>query len=487
MAAAIAAGRPAPNITGRWGHQVDPGEGQQEVPADEPQVTDPSAPERLGLRKITRLWTPLAATWLMMSMEGPFLAAVIARMPDPKFNLAAYGVAFAFAIIVEAPVIMMMSASTALVDCAHNYRKLRNFTILLNVIVTAAMLLVLLRPVFNLIVRDLMNVPDEVADLIHGALILMIPWPAAIGFRRFYQGLLIRDNLTRRVAYGTIIRLGSVVLSALLLHTFTDLPGSHIGAAALSIAVTIESIASRLMVRGTVNRLLKNNETGECEWVLSYGGIANFYYPLALTSVISLAVHPVVTFFMGHARYPVESLAVLPVLNALTFIFRSVGLSFQEVVIALVGRHREHLAELGRFALWLAIASTGIFTLIALTPLSRVWYETISGLSPELTAFALTPTRILMLLPALSVLLSFQRGFLVHARTTGPISWATVVEMGGIVAVLLLTIHAFGVVGATAAAIAFMIGRLAGNIFLVPPCLRVARGDTIEFANSRND
>jgi len=442
------------------------------------QEIDGRSPDRLGTRRIALLWAPLAATWLMISLEGPFLAAIIARMPDPKFNLAAYGVAFAFAIIVEAPVIMLMSASTALVDCAHNYRKLRNFTVLLNVIVTAAMLIVLLRPVFDLIVRDFMNLPDEVADLIHGALILMIPWPAAIGFRRFYQGLLIRDNLTRRVAYGTIIRLSSIVLSALLLHAFTDLPGSHIGAAALSIAVTIESIASRLMVRGTVNRLLNDDGTGDCEWILSYGGIANFYYPLALTSVISLAVHPVVTFFMGHARYPLESLAVLPVLNALTFIFRSVGLSFQEVVIVLIGRHREHLAELGRFALWLAIAATAVLTIIAWTPLSRVWYETISGLSPELTDFALAPTRILMLLPAFSVLLSFQRGFLVHARRTGPISWATVIEMGGIVAVLLLTIHVFGAVGATAAAIAFMVGRLAGNIFLIPPCLRVARGDT---------
>ena len=51
----------------------------------------------------------MAATWLMMSVEGPFLAAVIARLPLPKFNLAAYGVAFSFALIVEAPIIMLMS------------------------------------------------------------------------------------------------------------------------------------------------------------------------------------------------------------------------------------------------------------------------------------------------------------------------------------------------------------------------------------------
>ena len=63
-----------------------------------------------------------------MSIEGPFLSAIIARMVDPKFNLAAYGVAFSFALIVEAPVIMLMSASTALVKDYHSFKKLRNFT-----------------------------------------------------------------------------------------------------------------------------------------------------------------------------------------------------------------------------------------------------------------------------------------------------------------------------------------------------------------------
>jgi hypothetical protein len=215
----------------------------------------------------------------------------------------------------------------------------------------------------------------------------------------------------------------------------------------------------------------------DCSFVLSYGGIANFYYPLALTSVISLAVHPIVTFFMGQARYPVESLAVLPVLNALTFMFRSIGLSYQEVVIALMGDKLEHLKELTQFAAKLAAVTALAYALIAYTPLVNVWYHTVSGLSLELTAFALTPTRILPILPALAVLLSYQRGFLVHARRTRPITWATIIEISGIILVLMVAINLFDVVGATAAAIAFVAGRVAGNLYLVPPCFKAARPD----------
>ncbi|MBC8192482.1 MAG: hypothetical protein H8E18_08885, partial [FCB group bacterium] len=45
--------------------------------------------EQLTARKIFKFWLPLAGTWLMMSLEGPFIAAIIARLVDPKFNLAA--------------------------------------------------------------------------------------------------------------------------------------------------------------------------------------------------------------------------------------------------------------------------------------------------------------------------------------------------------------------------------------------------------------
>jgi hypothetical protein len=102
----------------------------------------------LTYRKIFIFWVPLAATWLMMATEGPFLAAIIARLADPKYNLAAYGVAYSFGVLIEAPIIMIMSASTALVRDRDSYLKLRNFTFTLNGICTLIMIFFVLPPVF---------------------------------------------------------------------------------------------------------------------------------------------------------------------------------------------------------------------------------------------------------------------------------------------------------------------------------------------------
>jgi hypothetical protein len=422
---------------------------------------------RHRLRSLFLFWYPLAATWLMMSVEGPFLAAVIARLAEPKYNLAAYGVAFAFALIIEAPIIMIMSASTALVTSNQTFLKLRNYTYSLNTIITALMVLFLLPPVFNFITRDLINLPDHVAHLTHIATIIMLPWPGAIGYRRFYQGILIRNGLTRLVAYGTIIRLTFMAITALTLYFHSNIPGVAVGATALSMGVVCEAIASRFMVHRTLSHL--RSIEAEEEEPLTYKYITHFYYPLALTSILALGVHPLVTFFIGQSRMAIESLAVLPVINSLVFIFRSLGLSYQEVGIAKIGKNWESYEPVRQFAFILAVSVVLCLGTISFTPLAHFWLVNVSGLSPELYDFSLLPLRIMTLMPGLTVILSFQRSILVATRYTSPVTWATALEVSGIILVIAVGILYHNMVGVVAATLALILGRLTANFYLIHP------------------
>lgn len=406
----------------------------------------------------------------MMAFEQPFLVAVIARLDDAKYNLAAFGIAFSFALIVEAPVIMLMSASTALVKDRDSYRKLKRFTDVLNISIVAVQLILLIPPVFNFIVRDLMDVPQNVARLTYYALLLLILWPPAIGYRRFYQGILIRNNLTRRVTYGTLVRLSVIALAGFILY-FAGIEGAYVGAATLSAAVFCEAIASWLMARKTVKRIL-NDEIPELDYTrnknekIGYKFITRFYTPLALTSLLSLGVHPFVTFFLGRSNMAIESLAVLPVVNSLVFIFRSMGLSYQEVNIALVGERKQNYSILRNYAFNMGMVVTVILGLIAFTPLAQIWFIKVSGLTTELADLAYLPLKILLVLPAMSILLSFQRSTLVNANNTRPISIATGIELIMIILVLLICIAYFDMVGVIAASIAYIIGKGASNIYL---------------------
>ncbi|GAB4188104.1 MAG: hypothetical protein Kow00108_24870 [Calditrichia bacterium] len=403
----------------------------------------------------------------MMSLEGPYVSAIIARISQPTFNLAAYGVAFAFALILEAPIIMIMSASTALVKSFPSLSKLFRFTLILNIVITLFTLVILIPNIFYFITESLLHLPVEVANLTHTGLLLLIPWPAAIGFRRFYQGILIRNSETRKVAYGTVVRLASMSISAALLAAFTDYPGVVVGAASLSIGVVLEAFASRWMVHKQIERIKTIVNWLPEEKRLTYKDIAVFYYPLALTSMLSLGVHPMVTFFLGKSKLAIESLAVLPVVNSFIFLFRSIGLSYQEVAIALVGDTFENYKEIRKFAFYLAGGVLCILSLTAFTPLADFWYRIISGLKPELAKLAISATKILVLLPALTVWLSMQRSILVAGNFTRPITFATSIEVIGILLALAIAVLYLNIIGVIAAAFAFVLGRIGANIYLL--------------------
>lgn len=423
----------------------------------------PSGAGRLPTRAILAFWLPLAATWLMMSVEGPYLSAIVARLIDPVPNLAAFGVAFTLAWLAESPIIMLLTASTALVKDRASLVAFRRFAMRLNGAVTATLLVLVLPPVFRFVAERLLALPPEVARLAHLSTALLVPWPAAIGYRRFYQGVLVRHRMTRRVAYGTVVRLATMSATAAALATATRLPGALIAAAALSVGVLAEAAASRLMARRLVARLLSESPDAAAP---SQGELARFYFPLALTSMISMTTAPLLTFFMSHGPNAVPSLAAWPVVSALVFLFRSGGVAYQETSVALSGEAGENVAPVRRTATLLGAGASLILAAVAFSPLLGLWYGGVVGLGPELIPVAVAPTRILVLLPALEYALSFLRSRWVLARQTRPVTVATALEAAGLLSGMVLLVVVARLPGTIAAALALLSGRFASCAFL---------------------
>jgi hypothetical protein len=182
--------------------------------------------------------------------------------------------------------------------------------------------------------------------------------------------------------------------------------------------------------------------------------------------MLTLGVHPLVTFFIGKSVMSIESLAVLPVVGSFVFLFRGVGISFQEAAITLLGKNKADDRLITRFAAVLGLGLAAGLLLTAFTPLSQIWFLQVSGLSPELAGMAIIPLMILGVFPALTVLISFQRALLVQRGDTSPITLATIIEVGVILSVLYIAIIEFRAIGVTAAATAFLSGRIAANVYL---------------------
>jgi progressive ankylosis protein len=372
-------------------------------------------------RQILFFWLPLAASWLLMGAEVPVLQAAIARLADVETQLAAFGIVMSLEIAIESPVIMLLATSTALCTSARNYYSLRRFMIWINVASTAVALLVAFTPLYDFIVRSLMRIPDNVADAAQPAMGIMTLWTAAIGVRRFYQGVMIRHGQTRSVGFGTVARLLSSGGTGILLAVVTDLPGVQVGSIALMAGVSVEALFVALAVRPTVKRVLAGREESGTV-VHSMWDIMRYHTPLAASSLLSLLAQPLIGAGLARMPNPIENLAAWPVVWGILFIFRSPAFALPETVIALTGEHRLRGA-VRTFSLRIGTACTAAMILVVATPLLDLYINHVAGLPANLSRYVFPATVLGVGLPFINSIHSWLRGVLLAAHLTKAIYW----------------------------------------------------------------
>jgi hypothetical protein len=304
--------------------------------------------------------------------------------------------------------------------------------------------------------------PPPVAARAQLAVAMFLPWPAAIGFRRFQQGILIGAGRTRLVAYGTAVRLVTMAFTGLLLFLLGGIPGSVVGASALSAGVVVEAVASWAWARADRERLMLLPPAAPAE-VPTFADIQRFYWPLAVTPLMNMAAQPLVTFFVGRGHLPIESLAVVPVVNSFAFLFRTPALAVQEVIIALGRGGEEAIRSLRRFTTALGGLSSLAMAAVVLTPAAGLWFAGVTDLVP----LARRASAVLILLPAASASIVWAHARLVMLRTTRLVTLGTVVELIVIAATLGSGIAFTRVPAVIVASACILAGRCSGALFLL--------------------
>lgn len=409
-------------------------------------------------REIARAWWPLAASWLLMSAELPALSAVVARLPDAEVHLAAWGgIVFPIALLFEAPIIMMLAASTALSRDLGSYRYLGRFADRVGLALSLLHGLVAFTPLYDLLVVGVLGPPEAIVEPGRMGLRIMTLWAFAIADRRFQQGALIRFGRSRAVGLGTLLRI-VVTSSALLAGWLVRLPGIAVAAGAIATGVLAEMLYARLavlpLVRGPIAA------APPVEPPLRLGPLLAFYVPLALTPLFTLLGQPIGSGAIARMPQALPSLAVWPVVNGLVFLLRSPGIALNEVVVSHAERPGAARA-LARFSGLLSIAVTLVLLGVALTPLAEWWFGGVCGLDPRLVALARESLPFALVLPATSVWQSYYQGRLVHQGRTRGVTEAVALYLA-VSAIALGAGVAWGrLPGVVTALVAFSLGALA--------------------------
>ena len=416
------------------------------------------------MRRVVYTWWPLAFSWLLMAVESPAVSAIVARLAEPEINLAAFGgLVWPLALLIESPILMLLSASTALSKDWDSYLKLRRFMMRMGAALTVLHVLVVFTPLYYVIAVRVVGVPAEIVEPARLGLMVMVPWTWAVGYRRFNQGVLIRFGHSRAVGLGTLIRLGTDGLVLAVGYLVGTIPGIAVAGATLTAGVVSEAVYSGLRVRPVLRGQLRH--APPVDQPLTFRSLIAFYTPLAMTSLLNLLAEPVASAALSRMPNALESLAVWPVVSGFTFLLRSLGYAYNEVVIALLDE--PHAARnLRRFMALLAAMTSTLLLIIVATPLAAFWFGRVSALPPRLATLARRGLWIMVPVPGLTALQSWYQGIIVHSRRTRAITEA--------VATYLLTSSAILWAGATRGNVtglylglaAIAMGRLAQTFWL---------------------
>jgi hypothetical protein len=418
-------------------------------------------------RDIFWFWLPLFLSWLLMASEGPLISAVINRLPDEVLMLAAQGIVLSLSVTIESPIINLLATSTALIRDRHSFLLMRRFTLHWMILLTALTIVIAYTPLFDLVVtRGMLDGREaEVAQWVQRGMKIMILWSAAIAWRRFLQGVLIRYGYTKLIAWGTAVRLlvsGGVAVGLAL---WSDWAGVVIGSSALIAGVIAEAAYAQAAVQPVLRRELGPNTPAAAGKPLTYQDLFWFHLPLAATAVLTLLVQPLITFSLSRLDRPTESLAAWPLIFQVSLMTRALAFALPEVVIALT-KEEDTYGPVRGFALRLAGISILVMATLIFTPLLTFYLLRVQDADAAVSELAGSGVRLMLLLPAVTTLVSWLRGLLINKRATTSVNGGMFVNLG-VTAVIVVTGLFLRAPGVSTAVIALNVAAAAELFFLL--------------------
>ena len=414
----------------------------------------------------------------MLTVEQPILAAVVARSVDAKVQLAAWGLAFSLILVLSAPSISMLAASTALSRDQASYRRGRGYMLWLCVGLTSAHFLLAYTPLFDLVVLQVIAPPPEIVEPVRTGVRILLPFIPSLAIRRFQYGVLIRCDQTRAVSVGTLLRLVLEVALALGLYWLARWDGITVATTAITAGVMFEAVYATMRVRPVLRNNLLTVLPGERP--LTVHRFMRLYLPLVLTTFMQIMLQPLVSASLSRMPDSLGSLALWPVLYGVLIMTNSAAIAYVEAVIVLLDRPGS-IEALQRFAWQLGLALSAVPLTLAVTPIGDIWFERFAALPPELLMQAQITLWLMIPLPALTALSSWFQGALISGQRTRSITEAVTLSVTTIA--ILLTLGSLwvgqpctaaavrggllcGISGVHIAVIAFTVGSTVRNLWL---------------------
>ncbi len=409
-------------------------------------------------RQLIHLWQqfiPLSLSDVTMALGDPLTTTTLAHLPDARTNIAAVGVAKAIAVFCESPIIMLLHASNALAPTQASRRALWKFVLIASGTMSLLLAITTIPSIFAVVGEGWLGVSPNLSNKVRSVVTLVILWPLAIGWRRYFQGLLIHAGQSYAVAQAGIVRLLVVVL--ILAGGFTlEANGVVVAGMSLIWGVIAEAVAVTYLARKLgATKLPEIRSTSELPQDLA--GVWKFYAPLGGTMMLVWGARAALVGIVARANDGEIALAAWPAAWGLVLVIANSTRMVQQIII----RNRKLLPDrlLIIFAITVGIACSLILLLVSGTPLSEQAIGWFIGNDRELIARVRPVLLICAVVPLLVSIQNAVQGFLVSEGRTWGVNHAAWVSAIVMLGTAYLGVN-FGQNGAIAAAIGMVVSGI---------------------------
>ena len=409
-------------------------------------------------RQLIQLWQqfiPLSLSDVTMALGDPLTTTTLAHLPDPRTNIAAVGVAKAIAIFCESPIIMLLHTSNALAPTQASRQALWKFALIASGAMSLLLALTTIPAVFAIVGEGWLGVSPSLSGTVRSVLTIAILWPLAIGWRRYFQGLLIHSGQSYAVAQAGIVRL--LVVGIILAGGFTlKTNGAVVAGMSLVWGVIAEAVAVTYLARKLgATKLPELISTPELPQDVA--GVWKFYAPLGGTMMLVWGARAALVGIVARAEDGAIALVAWPAAWGLVLVIANSTRMVQQIII----RNRQLLPDrlLITFAMTVGIVCSLILLSVSGTSISDAAIGWFVGNDEELIARVRPVLLICTVIPLCVSVQNAIQGFLVSEGHTWGINQAAWIG-----AIVMLGTAYLGAQSGQNGAIAAAIGMILGNI-----------------------
>jgi Na+-driven multidrug efflux pump len=401
-------------------------------------------------KELLEFFLPIAAMTMIMMSSHNVISSALAQTAFPAIALSAYSVGQSMSATLQAPIWAIVKLTTSVAQDYTSTINLMKVAATIGVIVLIGLILVAFTPLSNIVFRGIMGVSDELFDDTLKTFRILIIMPIFGVFRTTHQGFVALRRKTYWMTVGTIARISSMFITAIVLTKTDFITGGAIGATILLIGFSFESIVAFFTGRKWFKEAPEKNEDDRDPFTVKK--IWLFFIPLILAQVSTSFVNPGISATLARATEPEEAISSYYIARSLAWIFLGMGFRVHQIVLVFV-KDRLSWEKVRRFVYGLVLIMVFFLATIAFTPVGPWIYANILHVELDLAQRAIKALAFFVIIPPAMFISELHQGLMLKNQKSNGLTICKAFNIATLLGLIIILVNLMPHLGSTIAAI----------------------------------